>query len=199
MTDTPETPDEPSQPTAAEPATGEPDATTPTDQVAQLKDQLLRALAETENVRRRAERDREDAGRYAVAAFARDLLAVADNLARALAALPTDKVQDDGVKNLLAGVQATERELVAAFERRGMRRVETEGRNFDPNQHQAMFEVEGTGKPAGTIVQVLAPGWMLHDRLLRAAMVGVAKGDAAPAPAEPPAAADATQRVDRKV
>lgn len=142
---------------------------------AKLKDQALRALAEVENMRRRAERDREDANKYAISSFARDLLSVADNLNRALAAVPADHAGDEMVKNLIAGVEATERELLAAFERRGLTRLAPMGEKFDPNFHQAMFEVPDNSHPVGTVVQVLAPGWVIHDRLLRPAMVGVSK------------------------
>jgi molecular chaperone GrpE len=142
---------------------------------AKLKDQALRALAEVENMRRRAERDREDANKYAISSFARDLLSVADNLNRALAAVPADHAGDETVKNLIAGVEATERELLAAFERRGLTRIAPMGEKFDPNFHQAMFEVPDNSHPVGTVVQVLAPGWVIHDRLLRPAMVGVSK------------------------
>jgi len=142
---------------------------------ARLKDQALRALAEVENMRRRAERDREDANKYAISSFARDLLSVADNLNRALAAVPADHAGDESVKNLIAGVEATERELIAAFERRGLSRIAPMGEKFDPNFHQAMFEVPDNSHPIGTVVQVLAPGWVIHERLLRPAMVGVSK------------------------
>jgi molecular chaperone GrpE len=142
---------------------------------------LLRTLAESENQRRRAEREREDARRYAASAFAKDLLDVADNLRRALASVAPEKVQDEQVKNLLEGVAATERALLAAFERNGLKRIEPEiGERFDFNLHQAMFEVEKSGRPAGSIVQVLQPGYQMHDRLLRPALVGVAKAEAQP-------------------
>jgi molecular chaperone GrpE len=145
-------------------------------EIARLKDQALRALAESENVRRRAERDKEDAGKYAVASLARDLVSVADNLRRALDAAPAAEERTDAVSSLLTGVEATERELLAAFERRGIARIEPMGEKFDPNRHEAVFEVPGTGQPAGTVVQVLQAGYSIHDRLLRPAMVGVAKG-----------------------
>jgi molecular chaperone GrpE len=149
-------------------------------ELADAKDKLLRALAETENVRRRAQREREDAARYGAQNFARDMLSVGDNLRRALESAPEAGARD----NVMAGVAATERELLAALERHGVRKVEPQpGERFDPNFHEAMFEVEGTGRPAGTIVQVLQPGFVIHDRLLRPAMVGVAK--AAPGASEP--------------
>jgi molecular chaperone GrpE len=149
---------------------------------AQLKDQLLRALADTENLRRRAEREREDTSKYAIATLARDILSVADNLRRALEAMPADQAPNDAARNLLAGVEATERELLGIFERRGIKRIEPLGERFDPNFHQAMFEVPNSGQEPGTVVQVLQPGYIIHDRLLRPALVGVAKSDAAEAP-----------------
>ncbi|MFY8106243.1 MAG: nucleotide exchange factor GrpE [Elstera sp.] len=145
-------------------------------EVATYKDQALRALADAENTRRRAERDREDASKYAVSGFARDLLSVADNLRRALDAVPPS--EDETVKALVAGVEATERELLATFERRGLTRIDALGQIFDPNLHEAVFEVPNTGQPTGTVVQVLQTGYRIHDRLLRPAMVGVAKGEA---------------------
>ena len=154
-------------------------------ELADQKDRLLRALAETENTRRRAQREREDAAKYAISGFAGDLLAAADNLRRALASVPAAKPRDDLTRNLLAGVAATEQELLAAFERHGIRRIDPAGERFDHNFHQAIYEAERPGAPPGTIVEVLQPGWLLHDRLLRPAMVGVAK--AAARPAEPAA------------
>jgi molecular chaperone GrpE len=153
-------------------------------EAADLKDRLLRALAEAENVRRRAERERDDARKYAVANFAKDLLDAADNLRRAIEHMPEAQVKDELTRNLLTGVAATERTLLAAFERHGIRRVDPKGERFDHNFHQAIYEAENTGKPAGTVVEVLQPGYVLNDRLLRPAMVGVAKGDVKPA--EPP-------------
>jgi molecular chaperone GrpE len=148
----------------------------------QLKDQLLRTLADMENLRRRAEREKEDSQKYAVATLARDILSVADNLRRALDSLPVDQAPDDATRNLLTGVEATERELLAIFERRGIKRIEPLGERFDPNFHQAMMEVPNSGQEAGTIVQVLQPGYIIYDRLLRPALVGVAKGEVTEAP-----------------
>ena len=142
-------------------------------------DRLLRAVAETENTRRRAQRERVDAERYGFSKFAGDLLSVADNLRRALDSLPESEAKDDRTRSLLEGVAATERELLAAFERHGLKRVEAKGERFDHNFHQAVFEVENTAVPAGTVIEVLQPGYVVHDRLLRPAMVGVAKGGAA--------------------
>ena len=145
-------------------------------EVAGLKDQLLRTLAETENIRRRAQREREDTAKYAVSSFAKELLAVADNLRRAVDAVPAEqREQDDVMKNLLVGIEATERQLHAAFDRGGIKKMEALVEQFDPNFHQVVFEVENTGKPGGTIVQVLQDGYTIHGRLLREAMVGAAK------------------------
>jgi molecular chaperone GrpE len=148
-------------------------------EIAQLKDQLLRAMAETENTRRRAQRDRDDAQKYGVTSFAREMLSVADNLRRALEAIPTETLAtDEALKTLYDGVAATERQLEAAFAKQEIKRIWPEGERFDSNQHQAMFEVPGTDKPAGTVVQVLQAGYMIHERLLRPALVGVAKAAA---------------------
>src|SRR5437870_253118 len=139
------------------------------------KDRLLRALAETENVRRRFQREREEAQKYAIGGFAKDLLTAVDNLRRALAAVPEAEIKDARTRSLLDGVAATERELLAAFERHGLKRIDPIGESFDHNLHQAIFEAEREGAAAGTVIEVLQPGWLLHDRLLRPAMVGVAK------------------------
>jgi molecular chaperone GrpE len=148
-------------------------------ELADTKDKLLRALAETENQRRRAQREREDASKYAAANFAKDVLDVADNLRRAIGSVDPDTLQDERAKALVEGVAATERALLAALERHGIKRIEPEiGERFDPNLHEAMFEVPNTGKPGGSIVQVVQAGYRMHDRLLRPAMVGVAKASA---------------------
>ncbi|WP_263300962.1 nucleotide exchange factor GrpE [Azospirillum agricola] len=166
-------------PEAAAAGTGDDRVAALEAEVATLKDQLLRAMAETENTRRRAQRDREDASKYAVTSFAKELAAVADNLRRALDAVPAEgREQDEMLKGLAVGVEATERQLFAAFDRAGVKRIDPAGEMFDPNFHQVMFEIENTGKPAGTVVQVLQPGYTIHGRLLREAMVGVAKGGA---------------------
>jgi len=149
-------------------------------EAAQLKDQLLRAMAETENTRRRSQRDREDAQKYAVTNFAREVLTVADNLRRALEAIPAAQLEsDEALKTLYDGVAATERQLESALNKQQIERIWPEGERFDANLHQAMFEVPNTGKPAGTVVQVMQAGYKIHDRLLRPALVGVAKGEAA--------------------
>ena len=165
----------------AVPATPEERAAALEAELTEAQDKLLRALAETENVRRRAQRERADAEKYGFGKFAGDLLSVADNLRRALDSLPEAEAKDDRTKSLLAGVAATERELLAAFERHGLTRIDPKGEKFDHNFHQAVFEVENTGRPAGTVVEVLQPCYVLQDRLLRPAMVGVAKGGT-PAP-----------------
>ena len=145
-------------------------------ELAETKDRLLRALAETENVRRRAQRERDDAARYGASSLARDLVNVADNLRRAVASVPESQATDELTRTLLTGVEATERELLNAFERHGIRRIDPQGERFDHNFHEAVIEVENTGQPPGTVVQVLQPGYVMHDRLLRPAMVAVAKG-----------------------
>jgi molecular chaperone GrpE len=144
-------------------------------ELAETKDRLLRALAEAENQRQRHQRDRLDATRFAASNFARELLSVADNLHRALASAGPDEVPS----KLLEGVAATERELLAIFERHGMKRIEPQlGERFDHNLHQAMYEVDTTDYPPGTVAQLLQPGYLMHDRLLRPALVGVAKAPA---------------------
>ncbi|WP_262693459.1 nucleotide exchange factor GrpE [Kordiimonas aquimaris] len=145
-------------------------------EIAALKDQILRARAETENVRRRADRDRQDASAYAVTGFARDMLTVSDNLQRALDSIPED-VADD-TKTFVEGVEMTGRELLNTMERYGIKKVEPEvGEKFDHKFHQAMFEVPTEEQAPGTVMQVVAPGYVIKDRLLRPAMVGVAKGE----------------------
>ncbi len=147
-------------------------------EVVTLKDQLLRALAETENTRRRTSRENQDLIRYGVTNLVRDILVVADNLRRALDSLPEDaRVENEALASLATGVELTEKEFLSALERHNVRKIEPLGELFNHNEHQAMFEVENTGQPAGTIVELLQPGYMLHDRLLRPAMVGVAKGN----------------------
>lgn len=143
---------------------------------AELKDKLLRTLAEIENVRRRSQREVEDAGRFAITGFARNLLSVADNLRRALSAVPGE--QRDGtplIKALCDGVEATERELLRVLDNAGVKAIKADGEIFDPNLHEVMFEMPGGDKPAGTIMQVIEPGYTINDRLLRPARVGVAK------------------------
>lgn len=150
---------------------------------AELKDRLLRALADTENTRRRAERDRQDASQYAVTRFARDILAVADNFARAIDACPADARESAGpqVKAVIEGVEATERQLLATLEQHGVKQIDTSNGKFDPHFHQAIAEVPGEGKPPGTIMNVVQTGYVIGDRLLRPAMVTVARRESASA------------------
>ena len=145
------------------------------EEIASLKDQLLRAAAETENVRRRLSRERDDAAAYVMTGFARDLLTVADNLARAVAAVPEEARANPAVKALIEGVEATDRELVRVLARYGVTRIEAVGTALDPNRHQAMLEVETAEMAPGTIVAEFMGGYMIKDRLLRPAMVSVAK------------------------
>jgi len=144
----------------------------------ELKDRALRVAADMENLRRRTARDVHDARTYAVANFARDMLSVSDNLRRALEAIPPEvKASGDaGFKALIEGVDLTERAMLSALERHGVKKLAPEGEKFDPNFHQAMFEVPNADVPAGTVVQVVQPGYSIGDRVLRPAMVGVAKG-----------------------
>ncbi len=158
-------------------------------EAADLKDRLLRALAEMENLRKRTERQVADARDYGIAAFARDILAVADNMARALAALDAElrEKADAGVKALLDGVELTERELLKVLEKHGVKKFEPQGEKFDPNLHQAMLELPDPSRPAGSVAQVIQPGYMIGERVLRPALVAVAKGGPRPSAAEPPA------------
>ena len=145
------------------------------EQVGQMKDALLRALAETENLRRRSQREKEDALKYAPAALAKALLPVADNLRRALDSIPEELRGDEKLAALFSGVEMTERDLLSAFEKNGIERIDPLGEKMDPNWHEAMFEVPDADKPAGTVVQVVEAGYRLQDRLLRPARVGVAR------------------------
>lgn len=149
---------------------------------AELKDQRLRALAEVENVRRIAAREKTEASQYAVTRFARDMLGIADNFARALAAVPAEAraAADPQIKAVLDGIEATDRQLLSTLETHGVRAVDTSGK-FDPNLHQAIAEVPGNGKPGGSIVDVVQTGYTISGRLLRPAMVTVAKKEDAPA------------------
>lgn len=183
-----DTPDEPTATPIADPELGgqENDAAVAAEATdddslaaenAKLKDQLLRALAELENVRKRAEREKEQTRKFGIADFARDLLSVSDNLRRALDAAPQDRTQiDEALGNLITGVEMTEKELLSAFEKHGIRKLQPLGEVFDYNFHQAMFEVESNDHGAGIVMQVLQVGYAIGDRLLRPAMVGVSKG-----------------------
>ena len=152
-------------------------------EVADMRDRLLRALADAENTRRRAEREKQDTSQYAVTKFARDMLQIGDNFARALAAAPQAlrDAADPQLKAVLDGVEATERQLLAALERYGVKQIDTSDGRFDPNFHQAIAEVPGGDKPPGSIVDVVQAGYTIGERLLRPAMVTVAKRGDAPA------------------
>ena len=166
---------------AAPEAPGDP-AEASRKEAADLKDKLLRALAETENIRRRAEREVADARQYAISQFARDVLGVADNMRRALDAVEAEVRDraDDTIKSLIEGVDLTERELLKVMEKHGIRRFDPQGEKFDPNFHQAMYEVPDPSVAPGTVVLVMQAGFKLGERVLRPALVGVAKGGPKP-------------------
>jgi len=154
---------------------------------ADLQDKQLRALAEAQNVRRRAQQDVEKERKFGIERFGRDVLSVADNLGRALSALPADLESiDPALRNVIVGIQATDRELQSVLERHGVTRIEALGRPFNAEFHQAMMEVEDPTVPAGTIIQELIPGYLIAGRLLRAAMVAVSKGGPVGGPTVPP-------------
>lgn len=150
-------------------------------EVAELKDRVLRTMAEMENLRKRSERERQDAAQYAITGFARDLLDVADNLRRALQSLPENALAEaEALKPFIEGVEMTERTLLSAFEKHGIERFSPEGEKFDHNLHEAMFEAPTNDHPNGTVVQVIQPGYKIRERLLRPARVGVARNTEAP-------------------
>lgn len=153
----------------------------------ELKDRALRIAADMENLRRRTARDVQDAKSYAIANFARDMLQVSDNLDRALAAIPAETKEsgDAGFKALVEGVELTGRAMLSTLERHGVKKLDPQGERFDPNFHQAMFEVPNPDVPANTVVQVVQTGYIIGERVLRPAMVGVAKGGPKAAPVEP--------------
>ncbi len=171
----------------AEPKTGDPD---PSAQVgtdldgllaenAEMRDRLLRTMADMENLRRRTEREKTDTARYAISNFARDVLTVGDNLKRTIEHVPADAAADDpALKSFLEGVELTERELLNVLERHGVTRIEPLGQRFDPNFQQAMFEVQNPDVAEGTVVDVMQAGYAIGDRCLRPALVAVAKGGA---------------------
>ena len=160
------------------------------EQVSELKDQLLRSVAELDNYRKRAEREKEQLRKFGIANFAKDLLSAADNLRRAVESGPSDlEGADESVKNLIVGVEMTEKELLNALEKNGVRKIDPTGEKFDYNFHQAMFEVETDKEEPGIVMQVLQPGYAIEDRVLRAAMVGVSKSNTS----------DQPERVDEKV
>lgn len=153
-------------------------------EVSDLNDRVLRLAAELENTRRRAERERADASRYAVASFARELLTVADNLDRALQSAPAEEAgASESVSGFVTGVRMTERTLAAALERHGVRKIDPKGEKFDPNLHQAVAQAPAPGVPAGFVAETAQPGFVIGDRVLRAAMVIVSTGEPAAAPA----------------
>lgn len=153
-------------------------------QIADLTDRLLRAHAEMDNMRKRAEREREETAKYAISKFARDIAGVADNFERARQAVPPDASEQDPVlKGLLEGVAMTEREFLNALEKNGVRRIVPKGEAFNPHLHQAMMEAHNPDVAPGTIVEVYQAGYVIDDRVLRPAMVVVAKGGPKPAPA----------------
>ncbi len=190
--------DEPESAEAEEIADAEEDEAE--DGEAALKDQLLRALADAENARRRAKKDVDDARNYAISRFAQDLLGVADNLGRALESIPAERREsDDAVKAIAEGIEMTAREFETALGRHGITKIDPLGEKFDYNLHQALFETAETDQPDGTVVQVFQTGYRIGDRLLREAMVGVAKGGTQPAAddeAEAGAEAEAEAGVD---
>jgi molecular chaperone GrpE len=192
----------------AEDAAAPPKATPPAGQTAarpeaepaalaaELKDRLLRTLAEMENLRKRTEREVIDARLYGVASFARDILGVADNMRRALDTVSPEMraSAEAGVQALIDGVELTERELIKALEKNGVRQFSPRGEKFDPNVHQAMFEVPNPSVPAGSVVEVVQPGYMIGERVLRPAMVGVSKGGPKSAPSSRPVNDNATAK-----
>ena len=167
--------------TAGDPAAA-PEEASPVEALAaenaELRDRLMRAIADMENLRRRTEREKQDAGRYAIGRFAEDILSVGDNLARALATVD-EATRTDGneaTRNLIEGIEVTERGLHNVLSRHGISRIEPDGERFDPNFHQAIYEVDNPAVAAGTVVQVLQAGYLIGERVLRPAMVAVAKG-----------------------
>ncbi len=157
-------------------------------EAADAKDRMLRTLAEMENLRKRTQREVADARAYGIASFARDVLDIADNLQRALDAVPAEAREsaDAGLKALIEGVELTERSLHKALEKNGVQKFSPQGEKFDPNVQQAMYEVPDPSVPSGTVVQVIQAGYMIGERMLRPALVAVAKGGAKPAPATDP-------------
>jgi molecular chaperone GrpE len=179
---------------------GEPASTHPDDalaalraEAAELKDRLLRAHAEVENIRKRSEREKEETAKYAVTRFARDIVNVGDNFQRAIDAVPAGAAeQDAALKSFLEGVTMTERELLNVLERYGIKRVQPINEPFNPHLHQAVMEIQRTDVPAGTVVQIFQAGFTIEDRVLRPAMVAVAKGGPKPAQAPDGSAGPAT-------
>ena len=160
---------------------------------AELKDRLLRTVAEMENLRKRTERDVADTRSYAIAGFARDMLSATDALSRALVVLPPEAREsgDPTIKSLIEGIEMTEREMQRLLGKHGVKPIEAEGQKFDPHKHQAMFEVPDPTRPEGTVVQVVQTGFAIGERVLRPAMVGVARGG--------PRAGESAEAIDKSV
>ncbi len=146
-------------------------------ELADAKDKMMRALAEAENARRRAVKDRDDAGKYAVSSFARDLLDFSDNFHRALAAIPSDLHTDERIAVIITGLEAMDSNLLKTFDKHGIKKIEPLDEPFNPNFHEVMFEAPVPGKPGGIVIQVVEAGYVIADRLLRAAKVGISKAD----------------------
>lgn len=176
-------------------ATPEPDAVAVLEaEKTDLKDRLMRSLAEMENLRRRSERDAADARAYAVTGFARDMLTVADNIRRAIESAPAKDQADDAFKPLIEGIELTERDLLTTLGRHGVKPIDPQGQKFDPNLHQAMFELPNEEVPSGTVMQVVQSGWVIGDnRVLRPALVGISKGGPKPAVASAAAGSERSQ------
>lgn len=145
-------------------------------ELADAKDKMMRALADAENTRRRAVKDREDAGKYAISNFARDLLDFSDNFHRALGAIPQELHDDERIGAIITGLEAMETQLLKTFDRHGIKKIEPIDETFNPNFHEVMFEAPVPGKPGGVVIQVVEAGYVIADRLLRAAKVGISKG-----------------------
>jgi molecular chaperone GrpE len=185
-TDTRPPDDASAQPDNPAAAPAEPKPSTSLDrELADMKDRLLRALADMENMRKRTEREVADARVYGISSFARDVVGVADNMHRSMQALDDElrAKADEGLKALLDGVELTERELINVLEKHGVKKIEPLGQKFDPNRHQAMFEVEDASVPSGTVAQVMQAGYLIGERVLRPALVAVTKGGAKASPA----------------
>ena len=153
------------------------------EQLDRMKDHMVRALADTENTRKRAAKERQDASKFAISNFARDVLSVADNLRRALDAIPEELVeQTPQIKSLTDGIEATERELIRCFEKNGITKLEPLGEDFNPNFHEVMFEAPAPNQKSGSIIQIIEPGYTINGRILRPARVGIAKNEASQKP-----------------
>src|SRR5215207_8266562 len=168
-----------------EPAVAPRPSTSLDRELAEAKDRLLRTLADMDNMRKRTEREVADARVYGISNFARDILGVADNMHRAMQALDDElrAKADEATKALLEGVELTERELMNVLEKHGVTRVEPLGQKFDPNRHQAMYEIEDASVPSGSVIQVMQAGYLIGERVLRPALVAVSKGGGKPPPA----------------